>query len=166
MSQQMIKKLRLSGYWLFAFIVLSLFSACKRGTFYEKIDSIDQETWDVDSVLYYEIDITDSLQFYDMYIHIRNTIDFRTQYFYVFMTTEYPNGYTGKDTLGFVISDPYGKWTGTGTGRIKDNLFLFKPKVRFVRKGVYKISVIHGMREKRVTGITDFGIRLDYHSEK
>lgn len=148
------------------FLVLSflfLMNSCSEKVFYEKIDHIDGEVWHIDSVLHYEIEITDSLQYYNMYIDIRNTVDFETQYFYVFMTTEFPSGYTGTDTLGFIISDPYGKWTGIGSGRIKDNRFLYRPKVRFAHKGVYKFSVVQGMREDEVKGVADFGMTWLYY---
>lgn len=143
-------------------ILLMLYS-CEDNTFYEKFDHIDQEVWNIDSVLHFEIDIVDSLQYFDMYIDIRNTIDFETQYFYVFMTSEFPNGFIGTDTLGFIMSDPFGKWTGNGSGRIKENRFLYKTKVRFAHKGVYKFSVSQGMREENVKGIADFGMALIYH---
>ncbi len=142
-------------------------TSCSDKVYYEKIEHIDNEVWNIDSVLHFEIDITDSLQYYNMYINIRNTVDFETQYFYVFMTTEFPNGYIGKDTLGFILSDPYGQWTGTGIGRIKENRFLFKPQVRFAHKGTYKFTVVQGMREDNVKGIADFGISLyDFQKDK
>lgn len=147
----------------FSILLIALsFISCNHQVFYEKVDHIPHETWNIDSVLHYEVEITDSLEFYNMYIHLRNTVDFETQYFYVFMTTEFPNGYIGKDTLGFVVSDLYGKWTGTGMGRIKDNFFLFKKQVRFAHKGTYKFSVVQGMRQEDVKGISDFGLSLHY----
>lgn len=142
-----------------------ILSSCSDKVFYEKIDHIDHEVWNIDTVLHYEFEITDSLQFYNMYIHVRNSVDFETQMFYVFMTTEFPDGFIGKDTLGCIISDPYGKWTGKGMGRLKDNRFLYKPKVRFAQKGTYKFSVVHGMREENVKGIADFGMSLYYYKE-
>jgi len=141
------------------------FASCNGKVFYEKIDHIDNEVWNVDSLLHYEIEITDSLQFYNIYINIRNTVDFETQYFYLFLTSEFPNGYIGQDTLGCILCDPYGKWTGKGAGRIKENRFLFKPKVRFDQKGIYKFTVRQAMRNDNVKGISDFGISL-YNFEK
>ena len=145
--------------------MLLLFTSCGGKVFYEKIDHIEDETWFIDSLLHYEVDITDSLQFFNMYVNLRNTVDFETQHFYLFMTTEFPNGYIGKDTLCCVVCDPYGKWTGKGMGRIKDNHFLYRAKVRFPMTGLYKFSVEQGMRADTVRGISDFGISL-YYFEK
>jgi gliding motility-associated lipoprotein GldH len=114
----------------------------------------------MDSVLQYEVHITDSMQFYDIYIHVRNTTDFETQNFYVFLTTEYPNGFTGKDTLGCILCDARGQWTGKGSGRVKENRFVYKRNVRFPLTGIYKFTAVQGMRDKQVKGIADFGMSL------
>ncbi|MDR2980548.1 MAG: gliding motility lipoprotein GldH [Bacteroidales bacterium] len=143
-------------------IFILIFNACGGKVFYEKVDAILNETWNIDSVLHYEFEITDSMCFYNIYFNIRNSVDFETQNFYVFLISEFPNGTTGQDTLGFKMCDQYGKWTGKGAGRIKDNQFLYKAKVRFPRTGVYKFSAVQGMREDNVCGITDFGMALYY----
>jgi gliding motility-associated lipoprotein GldH len=158
--------MKLKPFYLFLIAVVPFFFAsCNGKVFYEKIDHIDNEIWNVDSALHYEMEITDSLQYYNLYINVRNTVAFETQYFYVFLTSEFPNGYIGQDTLGCVLCDPYGKWTGKGVGRLKENHFLFKPKVRFAQKGIYKFTVRQAMREDNVKGISDFGMSL-YNFDK
>ena len=112
-----------------------------------------------------KVDITDSMAYYNMYIHLRNTTDFETQNFYVFMKTQYPDGHSEQDTLGFIVCDKFGKWTGKGQGRIKDNMFLFQPKIRFPRTGTYTFTVTQGMRTDKVKGISDFGITLENWKE-
>lgn len=147
-------------------LIFSLFfSACGSKVFYEKIDPIENETWNINDVLTYEIQIEDTLQYYNMYVNIRNSVDFETQNFYVFMKTQFPDGFTAQDTLGCILSDPYGKWTGKGMGRLKDNRFLLKPKVRFPMKGTYRFEVRQGMRTDHVKGVANFGLSL-YYFEK
>lgn len=112
------------------------------------------------------MNIDDSMQFYNMYILLRNSTDFKTQNFYVFMKTKYPDGSVEQDTLGFILCDKFGNWTGNGQGRLKNNKFLFQPKVRFPHNGEYIFSVTQGMREDVVEGISDFGIVLENYKEK
>ena len=141
---------------------LLLLVGCQRNVFYSDIQSIPGEKWAIDRPLSFTVNIEDSMQYYNMYIHLRNTTDFETQNFYVFMRTTYPDGQSEQDTLGFILCDPYGKWTGKGQGRIKDNKFLFQPKVRFPFNGTYTFSITQGMREDEVKGISEFGISLEY----
>ena len=84
------------------------------------------------------------------------------KYFYIFFTTEFPNGYVATDTLGCILSDPFGKWKGKGNGRIKDNRFLFKPKVCFHQKGIYRFTVQQAMRDDNLKGIANFGITVEF----
>lgn len=146
---------------LFAWLLL-LGTSCKHQVFYSDIQSIAGEKWSVDKPLTFTVNIEDSMQYFNMYIHLRNTTDFETQNFYVFMRTTYPDGHAEQDTLGFILCDPYGKWTGKGQGRVKDNKFLFQPKVRFPFNGEYTFTITQGMRVDEVKGISDFGISLEH----
>lgn len=149
----------------FLLLVVVMAVSCQRNLFYEKMDTLKGEVWNVDTKLEYEFEITDSLAYYDFYINVGNTVDFETQNFYLFMDTEFPNGYKAQDTLGCILSDPYGHWKGKGVGRVKENRFLFKPNVRFPQKGVYKFTVVQAMRQEEVKGIAYFGITLLNHQE-
>ncbi len=141
-------------------------TSCNHHVYYSDIQPIPNEKWDIKAPLTFTMDITDSTQYFDMYIHVRNTTDFETQNFYVFMNTCYPDGHNEQDTLGFILCDKFGKWTGKGQGRIKDNKFLFQPKVRFPFNGTYTFTITQGMRENPVKGITDFGITLENYKER
>ncbi len=142
-----------------------LLSSCNKDVYYSDIQSLPQKTWDIKKPLTFTVDIQDSMSYYNMFINVRNTSDFETQNFYVFMKTKYPDGHTEQDTLGFILCDKFGEWTGKGQGRIKDNKFLFQPKVRFPFKGTYTFTVTQGMRNDKVKGISDFGITLENWKE-
>ena len=64
-----------------------------------------------------------------------------------------------------ILCDKFGNWTGRGQGRLKDNKFLFQPKVRFPYNGEYIFTVTHGMRTDVVEGVESFGIVLEKFEE-
>ena len=146
------------------FILLVCCVSCNKNVYYSDIQNLPDEKWDIKKPLTFTVDITDSMQYFDMYMHVRNTTDFQTQNFYVFMNTKYPDGHSEQDTLGFILCDKFGKWTGKGHGYLKENQFLFKPKVRFARCGTYTFTVQQAMREESLPGIAEFGIAL-YQTE-
>jgi len=148
-------------YLIMSFFALLLFAGCNSKTYYVEVKQLPDEKWAVNKPLYYKMTIEDSMQYYNMYIQLRNTTDFETQNFYVFMKTKYPDGHTEQDTLGFILCDKFGNWTGKGNGRLKDNKFLFQPKVRFPFNGEYIFTVTQGMRTDEVVGIESFGIVLE-----
>ena len=84
---------------------LLLLVGCQRNVFYSDIQSIPGEKWAIDRPLSFTVNIEDSMQYYNMYIHLRNTTDFETQNFYVFMRTTYPDGHSEQDTLGFILCE-------------------------------------------------------------
>ena len=151
---------------LFLSFLIIICNSCTKNIFYEDMKTLTRETWHIDSTLHFEFEITNPNQYYTFYINIRNNVDFETQRFWVFLTSEFPNGYIGKDTLGFIICTPAGEWTGKGNGRLKNNKILYKRQIRFSQEGVYKFSIQQGMPEENVKGIANFGMTLlEYKSE-
>jgi len=144
------------------FAVCLLFPACNYDTFYHKTNTLSHETWNMDSILVYKFSIPDSLQYFNFYIDVRNTTDYPYQNLYLFFTTQFPNGSVFTDTLNCILSDAYGRWKGKGSGRIKENRFVFKSKVRFPQTGVYLFSVQQAMQDIELKGITNFGITLQH----
>ena len=156
-------KVAFRNYFTFFIILcIGIGLSCKHHTFYYKTTVLKNETWNMDSTLVYKFTITDSLQFYSFFIDVRNSTDYPYQYLHLFFTTQFPDTTAFTDTLHCILSDVYGRWTGKGSGRIKENRFVFKPKVRFQQKGDYIFSVKQAMREIDLKGITDFGITLQY----
>ena len=151
--------------FIISIFALLLCTSCHHRVYYGEVRTLPHEKWAVDKSLYFKLNIEDSMQYYNMYISLRNTTDFATQNFYVFMRTKYPDGHTEQDTLGFILCDKFGNWTGKGNGRLKDNKFLFQPKVRFPYNGEYIFTVTQGMREEVVEGIESFGILLEKYED-
>jgi gliding motility-associated lipoprotein GldH len=64
------------------------------------------------------------------------------------------------DTLNCILSDAFGRWTGKGSGKIKENRFVLKSKVRFPQTGIYIFSAQQAMTDEDLKGIANFGITL------
>jgi gliding motility-associated lipoprotein GldH len=139
-----------------------MLASCNSHTFYQKIDNLPHDSWNMDSTLFYEFTILDSLQYYTFYIDVRNTIRYPYQNLYLFFKTQFPDSSIFTDTLNCILCDAYGRWTGRGSGKIKENRLIFKPKVRFPQTGTYIFSAQQAMRDTLLIGINNFGITLYY----
>ena len=148
-------------FFLFLMLFACIVVSCRHHTFYQKMDTISNETWNMNDTLFYELSISDSMQFYNFYIDIRNTTNYPYQNLYLFFTTQFPDSTVFTDTLNCILCDAYGHWTGKGTGIFK-NHFIFKPQVRFPQKGKYVFKIQQAMRDVDLYGITNFGITLQY----
>jgi len=152
------KKLTFLFFMLLACTVVS----CNRNTFYQKTDALPNEVWNWGTPLVYKFTISDSLQYYNFFIDVRNTTAYPYQNLYLFFTTQFPDSTVFTDTLNCILSDAYGRWTGKGSGRIKENRFILKPKVRFPQTGTYIFTAQQAMREDDLKGVAGFGITLQY----
>lgn len=151
----------------FLLLIIFITTSCKQDIFYEKIDKIPNETWNVNDKLVYEFEIKDSMAYYDIYVNVRNTTDYPYQNLYIFLTNQFPSGIQMVDTLGCVLCDPFGKWYGKGNGNMKENKFLLRKQVRFQQKGKYVFTVQQGMRDDNLKGIANFGITFEkFNPEK
>jgi len=149
--------------YIFLFFGILLMGACGNGAFYEENQPIPSGTWKQHDTLFYKVEVSDTMHFYDFYLNVRNRTDYRYRNLYLFVTTRFPGGGVAHDTVECLLAAPDGKWYGKGMGRIKDCRILFKPGVRFPHGGTYLIGIEQAMREKELKGISDIGIRILNH---
>jgi gliding motility-associated lipoprotein GldH len=151
------------NFLLFSLIFLAgLLAACERKPCCQKSNPIPKELWNKDSTFVYECNVADSSKYYNFYINIRNTTDYAYQNLWLFFTSQLPDSTVFTDTLNCILFDAYGRWTGKGSGRIKENQLTFKSKVRFPQTGDYTFTIQQAMRDDNLTGITDIGITLQH----
>lgn len=136
-------------------------ASCDPNLAYERIDTVENEQWEYEKSFNHQFEIKDSMQWYNLYINIRNTTEYKYSNLFLFVTTTFPKGQKAKDTLECVLANPMGKWYGKGTGRYKECKIMFKPKFRFSQQGKYSLEIKQGMRDQTVSGISEIGIRLE-----
>ncbi|MDR1984327.1 MAG: gliding motility lipoprotein GldH [Prevotellaceae bacterium] len=145
------------------FAVLStiiLFVSCTDSSIYRQSKQIAAEGWNKDSTVQFIAPIADTINEFDIYIHVRNTNDYPRQNLYLFVKTTSPHGNFIVDTINLLIADDYGQWTGRSISRIWENNFLFRKNVKFANSGKYKFDIQQGMRYDILNGISDVSIEI------
>lgn len=153
--QEMQKKLLISLYILF------LFAACSEPAFYEEFRQTGEETWHMDDVLDFPVQVDDTSGVYRLIFTIRNTTDYAYSNLYLFFTTITPAKLARRDTVELRLADLSGRWMGKGFGKIRESSFLIKDQYSFPDTGNYIFRLQHAMREENLMGITDAGIRIE-----
>lgn len=146
---------------IFLCILMAFFASCDRTLVFEKNLTIAKNGWDKDSVITFNIPITDTLQNNNFYINVRNDIKYKYSNLWLFIEIDQPGSNTVTDTFEITLADPTGKWLGEGFGGLKNRQVIYKRNVYFPVSGEYKISIRQGMRENLLKGITDIGVRLE-----
>jgi len=145
---------------LFAGFVITLL-ACNPDVVFEKNKSIDSNGWHYQDKITFHHNFSDTTILYDIFLNVRNNIEYPFSNFIVFFETEFPDGRIFRDTIETILADRTGKWKGRGFGNIKSNSFHFRRDVWFPLEGDYSFTIEHAMREEYLKGITDIGIRIE-----
>ena len=150
---------KITVIFLISYFVL-LFSSCDKGLVYQQFKTIDKSGWHQDSILRYVVEINDTIKEYDIIIDIRNTNFYPYQNLHLFVSSFSPENQQGKDTLNCMLADKMGRWQGKGQGALKSIPFIYVSQVRFPQKGEYVFKIQQGMRERKLIGISDVGLRI------
>jgi gliding motility-associated lipoprotein GldH len=146
------------------FLILSLFAglvSCDRKKVFEAYHKIDEKGWNKDSIVVFNVHLTDTIKNNNLYVNIRNKGNYPYSNIYLFLTIGSPDGTTRTDTVEFTLAEPSGKWRGSGIGGLHDNQIPYKSSVYFPHKGDYKFMIKHGMRDNVLQGIRDVGFRVE-----
>ncbi len=140
---------------------ITIYIACDPGRIYDQSKSISDSGWHKDSVAGFIVEVDDTLQAYSFYITIRNNDNYPFRNFYMFLNTKLPNGNITRDTIELILADNEGKWLGKGFGSVKDNQIPIRKNLLFPLKGTYTFEIEQGMREEKLEGLVDIGIRVE-----
>lgn len=153
-------KHRLIQVLCLSLILLSL-AACDPDKVIDEYNTVKNSVWDVDSVQNFTFIIFRKDQYHNIYFNIRNDRSYEFSNLWLFVTIIPPRGESKTDSVQVMLADPSGKWLGRGFSGIYDNRLIYMQNVYFPETGNYTISLRHGMRQTRLKGITDIGIRVE-----
>ena len=142
---------------LFATVVIS----CDSNKLYEENLPVDDDGWHYDDIKSFQFDITDTLSPLNLYINVRTSTDYAFSNLFMYLHSDYPNGYSDKDTLEFILAEPSGKWLGESSGTVVENKIMIFKGGRFTTPGTYEFRLEHAMRQKVLPEILDVGFRVE-----
>ncbi len=146
---------------VFLCAVAVLSAACDKNVYYTVQQDVDETGWDMNDRLEFDVDVDDTLQLFDFYVDVRNSVHFPKANVFFFINTTFPDGSVAYDTLECPLADVEGHWYGRRTGRYVDSRFVFRRHVIFPRTGNYHFEVAHGMRDTSVVGLKSVGLRIE-----
>ena len=149
---------------LLFFLVIG-FVSCQNENKKEVYHSFNNNTWNTDSIVSFELDNIDTTSSHDLYLMVRHTTNFKFQNLFLFTNFE-----NQQDTLELFLSEKSGRWLGKGFGEIKELKIRIKENVNFKENQDQIFSVEQAMRHEdlekiiNLTEIVAVGIGL-YKSE-
>lgn len=142
-------------------VVLALLTSCDSNRIYDESFAVDSDGWHSDDVKAFTFDIKDTVSALKLFINVRTSSDYPYSNLYLFLHSEYADGYSDKDTLEFILAQPDGKWLGESSGTVVENKMLISSGGRFSTAGSYTFRLEHAMREEVLPEVLDVGFRVE-----
>jgi gliding motility-associated lipoprotein GldH len=151
-----------------AFIaLLFLIISCDTGVTVSKTKALSG-VWNKDEIVRFEVPQLDSLKKYNVFLHLRNSNEYKFNNLFLIVSMDFPHGKRVTDTLEYRMANPDGSWLGEGLGSIKESKFWYKENVSFFEEGIYTISIEQAVRNNgevdgvtNLEGITDVGFSIE-----
>ena len=147
--------------------ILSLFSAClltacNEHTVYHSYQSLPNKGWGKSDTLSFQIPITESIPpTFRLFTEVRNKSNYPYHNLYLFISQNLQDSTVFlTDTITINLADSTGKWLGNGWGSIYQSAVFFK-SVRPLYPGNYTFRIISGMKDEKLNGLNDIGIRIE-----
>jgi gliding motility-associated lipoprotein GldH len=135
--------------------------ACTSNEVYFSYKSPNEKGWSKDSLLNFDVSISDTLSNYNVFVNIRNTHEYSYQNLWIFINKISPDKSMAKDSIELFLADKRGNWLGSGVGSILEMPVLYQQKMHFKKAGIYHYQILQGMRDEQLKGIHDVGIRIE-----
>ena len=135
--------------------------SCDRKRVFEAYKTLDDNGWNKDSVVIFDVALSDTIKNHNLYVNIRNKGTYPYSNLWLFLSVGSPDGKMVTDTVEFSLAEASGRWKGSGIGDLHDNQILYKSSVYFPHKGNYTFHIKQGMRDNVLPGIRDIGIRIE-----
>ena len=154
----MIKKSKYG--FIFLLLLALLHVSCDKQTIYNKTLTIPEEAWPSTLPAYFDVEIDDTLTYNTLYLKISNTVNYKYQNIYFFVTVFLPNGQVARDTVNYDLANNYGEWYGKGMGSTKTLQFPYRHRFLFPYTGIYKFYIEQAMRDDTLKGIKSIGLKI------
>ncbi|MBO7496628.1 MAG: gliding motility lipoprotein GldH [Salinivirgaceae bacterium] len=145
---------------MLAFLAIMI-SCSDNKSIYEKNYSMHGEQWNRDSILTFEVQVTDTASPYNIWFCNRITGQYPYSNMFLFITIMAPDRSHQSDTLECVLADKRGKWMGRGFGNIWSNSIPYKQNIFFPSSGTYVFYIEQAMRIDNLPHVLDAGIKIE-----
>lgn len=141
-------------------LTVSLLCGCTQGVYYSEFKDVSPLAWDKDSAVVFTFSVTDTVQPYDVLLHVRHSDNYPYQNMWLFLTTTSPDSVVRSDTIEFYLADERGSWLGNGRNGHVSMPVLYEERYQFADTGTYSLAVRHGMRTSQLRGVSQIGMEI------
>ena len=147
-----------------AVVGLGSICSCRQTDVYNEFNTLPRNGWFKRDVQRFTPESPDSTGRYDLYLTLRHNGDYAYRNLWLFVSYTGADGEQKTDTVNCELADEFGRWSGGGWGSYYQQELLLDDCFRFVGKE-QEVTIQQAMRDDRIRGISDVGIRIAPHTE-
>ena len=124
--------------------------------------------WSLLEAPVFKIQPVDTVNTYDMFLHMRNNHNYAYSNLYLIAEMKFPQGKIVTDTLEYNMATPQGQFQGSGYSDVYENKLWYKEGVRLRESGTYLLTLRHAMRKNgsvdgiaQLEGVLDIGYSIE-----
>ncbi len=142
---------------IFIVAIALAFVGCQTDIVYSRFNTIPSGQWHTDSIVRFEVPITDTKATYRTIVYVRHTERYPYQNMWLYIG----NGNTARrDTIEFYLADDRGRWLGDSHNGFIEMPVLIDENRQFKNAGTYVFEVQHGLRDSILRGVSDVGFEV------
>lgn len=140
-----------------------VFLSCQGNSHYHHSETIPAKGWDLNETLYFQDSLRDDVpEIMHFEVNIRHSNLYPYQNLWLYIRTKASDGTNRLDSINWTLSEPSGRWLGSGWGSIYSlthRLPDLDIKDSFGTRW-FSIEIQHGLQDATLPGIEDIGIHL------
>lgn len=139
-------------------VISLLLVSCQPGVVFSEFQALPGGGWEADSVVVFAPVLEDSMAAYDVQLTVRHTDRYAYQNLWLFVDVKQDSVLLRRDTIEAMVANERGEWLGRGVSKYTLPL-LYLEHVK-LPGGEYEVIVQQGMREERLRGVADLGLKV------
>ncbi len=148
-------------------LIVSFLVSCDDKRVFDEYKSVGS-AWNKDSIVSFDLPKLEPTKQYNLFLNVRNNDNYPFNNLFLLVSLENPDGLTKVDTLEYAMANLDGTLLGEGFSDTKESKLFYKEKLKFDKKGQYKVRIQQAVRqsgkvkgEKELKGITEVGFRIE-----
>ncbi len=135
-------------------------SFINNNTIYSSVHNISKSNWSLTDTIVFDLSKTVIINPQKINLFGKINYDYSYSNLFVFINHYFEKKIIKKDTVLVPLFDSFGRPLQKNIGNTQFFNVDYLNNINFTGEGVYKLQVIHGMRENKLTGVEKIGIKI------
>lgn len=146
-------------------VILGILQSCGPKYIHNDLQKVNDQGWDYAEVLKFPFTLNDTSISYDLILEVDHSDEFKSQNLYVRIHTIQPSARLEQAIVSLSLADQTGRWLGKCRGHQCRVDIMLQENFKITTPGRYRIEIEQYMREKLITGVEGFRLKVIEHQD-